>query len=138
MDLKGEIARFLVRIVLYSLLLGNFVYWAIHLEYLNLSIQTSLSIQAFVLVVTAAVHVFLMLSATAEIRVQQFMFNFLLATTIKIFIYSGSFGILVYMGGDIFEGQNANLTLFLTLFGFYLLYTVFEVVLIKQFLRRIG
>jgi hypothetical protein len=137
MDLKGEVARFLVRIVLYSFILACLIYAAIHLEFLQLSIQAALSIQSFVLLVTVAVHVFLMRSATAEIRVQQFMFNFLLATTIKIFIYSGSFGILVYLGGDIFGDQYTNLTLFLTLFGFYLLYTVFEVVLIKQFLSKL-
>jgi hypothetical protein len=79
-----------------------------------------------------------MRSATAEIRVQQFMFNFLLATTLKIFIYSGAFGILVYLGRDIFGEQYTNLALFLLLFGFYLCYTVFEVALIKKFLRKIG
>jgi hypothetical protein len=57
---------------------------------------------------------------------------------LKIFIYSGAFGILVYLGGDIFGEQYTNLTLFLMLFGFYLFYTVFEVASIMKFLRKIG
>lgn len=138
MALKGDIAQFLIRIVLYSFVLASLIYAAIHFEFLHFSIHAALSIQSFVLLVTVAVHVFLMRSATAEIRVQKFMFNFLLSTTLKIFIYSGAFGILVYLGGDIFGEQFTNLTLFLMLFGFYLFYTVFEVASIMKFLRKIG
>ena len=80
MALKGDIAQFLIRIVLYSFVLASLIYAAIHLEFLHFSIHAALSIQSFVLLVTVAVHVFLMRSATAEIRVQKFMFNFLLST----------------------------------------------------------
>lgn len=123
---------------MYSILLASIPYAGIHFEILDLNARAVLTIQSFVLLVTVIVHVFLMRSASAEVRVQKFMFNFLLSTTLKIFIYSGAFGVLIYLGDDIFGEHFSNLSLFGMLFSYYLFYTVFEVASIMKFLRKIS
>jgi len=137
-NLKANISSFLIKISLYSVVLAGLAYAAVHFELLRLSIQTVLSIQAFVLIVTVLVHVFLMRSATAEIRIQKFMFNFMLTTTLKLFIYCGAFVVLIFLGKNLISEQYTNLSLFLILFGYYMLYTIFEVAAILKFLKKIS
>lgn len=99
-------------------------------------IGTILSIQLFVVFVTLVVHLFLMRSAATEIRIQKFMFNFMLSVTLKIFIYCGAFVALIYVGNNVLTVAYSNLSLFLILFSFYVLYTVFEVASILKFVRK--
>ncbi|MBL4752528.1 MAG: hypothetical protein JKY52_02855 [Flavobacteriales bacterium] len=137
-DLKASISSFLVKILLYSVVLAGLAYAAVQFDLISLSIATVLSIQAFVLLVTILVHIFLMRSATAEVRIQKFMFNFMLTTTLKLVIYCGAFVVLIYLGNNLISEQYTNLSLFLILFGYYMLYTVFEVVAIVKFVKKIG
>ncbi|MBL4734141.1 MAG: hypothetical protein JKY18_02160 [Flavobacteriales bacterium] len=138
MDLKTNIYQFLLNISIFSLVLAALTYLANRFELVGVGFQTTLYIQLFVFLVTTLVHVFLMRSATAKIRIQKFMFNFMLATTLKIFIYCGAFTVLVLYGSNLIAEQYTNLTLFAVLFSYYLLYSVFEVASILKFLRKIG
>ena len=138
MELKANIMQFLIRISVFSLLLAFIAYTLVGQGFLDMKIDIILSIQLFVFLVTSVVHLFLLRSAAAEARVQKFMFNFMLSTTLKIFIYCGAFGALIYVGNNVLTEGYSNLSLFLVLFTFYLLYTVFEVGSILKFVRKMG
>lgn len=136
MDFKANIIQFALRISVFTILLSLLAYILVDQGLVAVRIDVILSIQLFVFLVTTVVHVFLMRSASAEIRVQKFMFNFLLSTTLKIFIYCAAFGALIYVGNNVLTEGYSNLSLFLILFSFYLVYTAFEVTSIMKLVRK--
>lgn len=138
MDFKANIIQFALRISVFTALLSVLAYSLVSTGLVDVRIDVILSIQLFVFLITAIVHIFLMRSASAEVRIQKFMFNFLLTTTLKMFIYCGAFGALIYVGNNVLTEGYSNLSLFLILFSFYLLYTAFEVASILKFVRKMG
>ena len=138
MNVNTDISHFLIKISIFSAILAGLAYGIVLMNWTLLSIKTILAIQGFVLLVTTLVHIFLMRSATAEIRIQKFMFNFMLTITLKLFIYCGAFVALIFLGRDLITEQFTNLSLFLVLFGYYMLYTVFEVSSILKYVRNIS
>lgn len=138
MDLKANIIQFSIRIAAYSLAISLLAFLFVNQGWVAVGIVPILSIQLFVIAVTMVIHVFLMRSAAAEIRIQQFMFNFLLSVTLKIVIYCVAFAALIYIRNNILVEIYSNLTLFLILFSFYLLYTVFEVASISKFVKKMS
>lgn len=132
--MNSNVSSFLVKLLLYSLIITGIAY-VLYLQFpIALSPSTFLLLQAFVVLVTAASHISLLGPLDNNQQSLKFVNRFMAVTMLKLFVYIGGLAgyiivkkYLLHVGGSYVNFAVAFVVL-------YALYAIFEVVLIMKFI----
>lgn len=122
------ISRFFIFVLIVSIIVtvgGMAAFVFLIPEHYSVLYPASLILVAFITVVS-----FIILAKYASRKPQSFVNTFMLATTVKLFVY------LMFLAPAIYFNRGIAIPVAVTFFGLYIIFSVLEVVYILKYLKK--